>query len=137
MPSRGIPGTYPAPPLEWMASGLIGLSPTMPVPCSIWIFSSIVISLTTIEARSSGERLRFIQGCDVSLFCERTRMGKTRMKNEKDKKRRFVLWDMTGPPLCVHYNIDIVAGGERPRVNSLLSGYNSRSNSVRREAPAL
>ena len=86
MPSRGIPGTYPAPPLEWMASGLIGLSPTMPVPCSIWIFSSMVISLTTIEARSSGERLVFIQGCDVSLFCERTRVEEKNKKNRKDRK---------------------------------------------------
>src|SRR5436305_176288 len=98
MPSRGIPGTYPAPPLEWMASGLIGLSPTMPVPCSIWIFSSIVISLTTIEARSSGERLVFIQGCDPSLFWEKTRSEEKRKKNRKHKEERFLLWDMSGPP---------------------------------------
>src|SRR5690348_2584829 len=95
-----MPGTYPAPPLEWMASGLIGLSPTMPVPCSIWIFSSMVISLTTIEARSSGERLGFIQGCDVPAFWEKTRLEEKRKKNRNDKKVRFVLWDMSGPP-CV------------------------------------
>src|SRR6476661_5777978 len=99
MPRRGIPGTYPAPPLEWMARGLIGLSPTMPVPCSIWIFSSMVISLTTIEARSSGERLVFIQGRDASLFCERTIVEEKRKQNRKQKEMRLLLWDMSGPPL--------------------------------------
>ena len=39
----------------------MGLSPTIPVPCSIVIFSSIVISLTTIDARSSGDKPEFIQ----------------------------------------------------------------------------
>src|ERR1700722_14365539 len=62
MPRRGIPGTYPAPPLEWIASGLMGLSPSMPVPCSMLIFSSMVISLTTMDARWSGDKLELDQG---------------------------------------------------------------------------
>src|SRR5215470_365158 len=62
MPSRGIPTTYPAPPFEPEDSGLIGPSPGCPVPCSNVIFSSSVISLTTIAARSSGDKLVFIQG---------------------------------------------------------------------------
>src|SRR5580692_10831647 len=45
-----------------MISGLSGLSPAMPVPCKREIFSSRVISLTTIEARASGERFAFDQG---------------------------------------------------------------------------
>ena len=62
MPRRGMPGTNPAPPFECTASGLMGLSPAMPVPCSNWIFSSSVISFTTIAARSSGDRVEFDQG---------------------------------------------------------------------------
>src|SRR5579885_1368898 len=50
-----------------MINGLRGLRPAIPVPWSIEIFSSRVISLTTMDARSSGERLAFIHGCGLSL----------------------------------------------------------------------
>jgi hypothetical protein len=71
-----------------MASGLIRLSPSMPVPCSIEIFSSMVISLTTIAARSSGERLEFDHGWLLLLDWAREvetaklRMITVRVKNE-------------------------------------------------------
>src|SRR6202162_2228829 len=60
MPKRGIGTTYPAPPLDFTDSGLIGPRPFMPVPCKREIFSSSVISFTTRAARSSGERAVFI-----------------------------------------------------------------------------
>src|ERR1700722_1877565 len=69
MPRRGIPGTYPAPPFECMAKGLIGLRPCIPVPCSRVIFSSMVISFNTMAARSSGESELFIQGSAEGLSC--------------------------------------------------------------------
>src|ERR1700677_1067644 len=65
MPRRGIPTTYPAPPFDFTASGLIGLSPSNPVPCRREIFSSSVICLSTSDARSSGVRPVFIHGCGV------------------------------------------------------------------------
>src|SRR6266403_2208470 len=67
MPRRGMAMTWPAPPLECTANGLTGPSPLIPVPCRSEIFSSIVISFTTIAARSSGERLKFSHGLDVVL----------------------------------------------------------------------
>src|SRR5579863_3250000 len=70
MPSRAMPGTYPAPPLELTINGLRGLSPSIPVPWSREIFSSSVISLTTMDARSSDDRLGFIQGCCLALDCD-------------------------------------------------------------------
>src|ERR1035438_8045599 len=69
MPKRGTPTTYPAPPFDLTASGLIGLSPSMPVPCNNETFSSSVISLTTQDARSSGERLEFVQGLALPPDC--------------------------------------------------------------------
>src|SRR5271165_1332144 len=86
MPRRGMPGTYPAPPLECTASGLIGLRPCMPVPCRNVIFSSSVISLTTIDARSSGERLGFDQGCDLPLWAQEHR-ATLRMVTETVRNR--------------------------------------------------
>src|ERR1700683_3216483 len=65
MPSRGTPITHPAPPSDSTCSGLSGPRPAIPVPWSSEIFSSSVISFITIEARSSGERLVFIQGKDL------------------------------------------------------------------------
>src|SRR5690349_20395709 len=56
-----MPTTYPAPPFDPEDRGLIGPNPGCPVPCNSVIFSSSVISLTTSAARSSGERLVFIQ----------------------------------------------------------------------------
>src|SRR5437016_13562827 len=57
-----MPTTYPAPPFDPEDSGLMGPKPGCPVPCSNVIFSSSVISFTTSAARSSAERLVFIQG---------------------------------------------------------------------------
>ena len=51
----------------------------MPVPCSIEIFSSSVISLTTIDARSSGERLWIHPG--MGLFAG-LREGSSKKKVE-------------------------------------------------------
>src|SRR5438045_9619795 len=68
MPSRGMPTTYPAPPFEPEANGLNGPNPSIPVPCSSVIFSSSVISFTTMAARSSGKRLVFIHGSEDLLF---------------------------------------------------------------------
>src|SRR5579863_4162849 len=62
IPSRGTPTSYPTPRFEAAFSGVTGSSVGMPTPCSIAIFSSSVISLSTRSARSSGERLVFIQG---------------------------------------------------------------------------
>src|SRR6266700_2008102 len=75
MPSRGIPTTYTAPPFEPEDSGLIGPRPGCPVPCSNVIFSSSVISFTTSAARSSGERLVFIQGDEDLADCDCPRNG--------------------------------------------------------------
>src|SRR5579872_766243 len=113
MPSRGISTTYPAPPLEWIASGLIGLNPTMPVPWSREIFSSSVISLTTMAARWSDERLVFIQGRCLALDCAPAEDGSRKLEVVRRKKRAdfasaVVRRDMTQPP--VKYKIVIVAG---------------------------
>src|SRR5260370_1825853 len=67
MPRRGTPTTYPAPPLEFADRGLIGPSPCMPVPCRREIFSSSVISFSTMAARWSGDSDVFIQGREDAL----------------------------------------------------------------------
>src|ERR1051326_1272522 len=118
MPSRGIPTTYPAPPFEWIASGLIGLSPTMPVPWSREIFSSSVISLTTMAARWSGDRLAFIQGCGLVLDWPAAEDGSMMLAVSRRKTKTYfasaVLHrDMTQPPIM--YKIVIVAGGRNLR----------------------
>src|SRR6266487_1963008 len=111
MPSRGISTAYPAPPLECTASGLIGLSPIMPVPWSIVIFSSMVISLTTIEARSSGERLGFIHGCGLPPDCAAAMEMSEGMKSRDSEKTRHNFTDglCRGIELTSRlYKIDIV-----------------------------
>src|SRR5579864_2233866 len=113
MPSRGIPTTYPAPPLEWIASGLIGLRPAIPVPWSREIFSSSVISLTTIAARWSGDRLGFIQGCCLALDCAPAEGGSRMLADIRRSKKTYFAStvarrDMTQPPIM--YKIVIVAG---------------------------
>src|ERR1035437_1786579 len=70
IPKRGIPTTYPAPPLDPTASGLTGPRPFSPVPCKSETFSLSVISFMTSAALSSGERLVFIQGAGGLLGSE-------------------------------------------------------------------
>src|SRR5207253_10128819 len=65
-----MPTTYPAPPFDPEDSGLMGPKPGCPVPCSNVIFSSSVISFTTSAARSSAERLVFIQGDEDLGGCD-------------------------------------------------------------------
>src|ERR1700685_3214521 len=65
MPNRATPITHPEPPSDSTCSGLNGPRPAIPLPWSSDVFSSSVISFITIEARSSGERLVFIQGKDL------------------------------------------------------------------------
>src|SRR5450631_810620 len=50
MLSAGIPGTHPAAPRGWVWFHQVALAP----PCTIWIFSSSVIWLSTKSARASG-----------------------------------------------------------------------------------
>jgi hypothetical protein len=85
----------------------------MPVPCIIWIFSSRVISLTTSDARSSGERVEFIQGWDLPSDWAAAN-GRSRLKRmTKRKESRHNFWDgfCRGIKLTsIWYKIDIVAG---------------------------
>src|SRR5580658_4439355 len=70
IPSRGTPSTNPAPPFPSSGSGFwtsLG-QPGMPIPCNRSIFSSSVISFSTMFARSSGERPAFIHGWFRSSF---------------------------------------------------------------------
>ena len=63
----------------------------MPVPCSSVIFSSMVISFSTIAARSSGESELFIHGCAEELSCECSRDG--RRKHAKRMLARTTIAD--------------------------------------------
>src|SRR5450432_3210118 len=103
IPRRAIPTTYPAPPLEADDSGLIGPRPGCPVPCSIVIFSSSVISLTTMAARSSGDRLVFIQGGGGAFSCEPACASRgipratTPRQSRSERKLRAREWAMRFP----------------------------------------
>ena len=83
----------------------MGLSPTIPVPCSIVIFSSIVISLTTIDARSSGDKPEFILRSDLpSDWADAIEMSEG-MRSREQKSARHNFWDglcrgINLPPDC-------------------------------------
>src|ERR1017187_4385074 len=66
-PSRGMPGTKPAPPLWRPATGAPSRRTPQPLPWTSWIFSSRVISWIMRSARASGSREGFIQGCGAGL----------------------------------------------------------------------
>src|SRR6185437_1549304 len=88
MPSRGIPTTYPAPPFEPDDSGLICPKPSIPVPCSSVIFSSRVITFTTIAARSSSESLGSIHGPEGFCgFCEKRDRAEPARREQISKLR--------------------------------------------------
>jgi hypothetical protein len=95
----------------------MGLNPTMPVPCIIWILSSRVISLTTIDARSSGDKPEFTQGCDLpSDWADAIEMSEG-MRSREQKRTRHNFWDglCRGIKLTsILYKIDIVAGSASP-----------------------
>src|SRR5579872_2902964 len=79
-----------------MINGLRGLRPAIPVPWSIEIFSSRVISLTTIDARSSGDRLAFIHGWGLSLdFAGDWAAVGRRLRIEMRKKKSRVYFKYT------------------------------------------
>src|ERR1700690_1718853 len=123
MPRRGMPGTYPAPPLECTARGLIRLRPAMPVPCSRVIFSSIVISFTTIDARSSGDRLGFDQGCDLGFCADEDRAtvsimtGAMRNRFSRGLPGRGILFSSDGSRYQIVY---VTPFCEIPAVNFVL-----------------
>src|SRR5579859_1612931 len=116
MPSRTMPGTYPAPPFECTISGLSRLSPSIPVPWSRLIFSSSVISLTTMDARSSGDKLVLLHGCFVVGDCAKpdemsTTIANHERKMKESRENTRVRRDMGRPPFF--YKIDIVAGSHQ------------------------
>src|ERR1035437_9123707 len=114
IPNRGIPTTYPAPPLEFAANGLSGLRPAMPVPCKRETFSSSVISFNTSAALSSGERLLLIQGAGGFLCSEPAcaKAGKSaRLRIAMPSASGFVRserrYEFIVPPLCVLVSIPL------------------------------
>src|SRR3954465_7654686 len=89
IPNRGMAGTYPAPPFDPLASGLTGPRPFKPVPCNIEIFSSSVICFTTSDARSSADKVVFIQGRLVSFWPVAKDESRRRIASKKEKDRQY------------------------------------------------